>query len=316
MELNVENVNSTPMIFENKDLGMGIKVAMYKGEIYAVGSHVARTLGYAKPENALNDNVSRQSKVAVTDLKNKFLQTIPTEQMGLIALDEFEVFLSKLSLNTKSISTGRTQLITESGIYQLILRSNLPKAFEFQEWVCNEVLPSIRKHGMYLAGQNAISTEEFNELKAKVVQVIDEMNAQSEIISAQQKKLEVLQAPKYLPIALLTHLYGPGFYEDSKMSKAFLAGEIFIFLKRLGLACNSQSTYGKKLTEEGRKLFGFYVEEVDPHTKNAKLKYHPEAFDIVPELAELYDTMLANGKGRIIDSHFNVRLLRKKYLGI
>jgi hypothetical protein len=169
---------------------------------------------------------------------------------------------------------------------------------------------------MYLAGQNTISTEEFNQLKTKVVQVIDEMNSQSEIISAQQKLLAVHQAPKYLPIALLTHLYGPGFYEDSKMSKAFLAGEIFIFLKRLGLACNSQSTYGKKLTDQGRKLFGFYVEEVDPHTKNAKLKYHPEAFDILPELAELYDKMLASGKGRIIDSHFNIRLLRKKYLNL
>jgi hypothetical protein len=100
------------------------------------------------------------------------------------------------------------------------------------------------------------------------------------------------------------------------MSKAFLAGEIFIFLKRLGLACNSQSTYGKKLTDQGRKLFGFYVEEIDPHTKNAKLKYHPEAFDILPELAELYDTMLATGKGRIIDSHFNIRLLRKKYMNL
>jgi uncharacterized membrane protein len=33
-------------------------------------------------------------------------------------------------------------------------------------------------------------------------------------------------------------------------------------------------------------------------------------------LAELYDTMLATGKGRIIDSHFNIRLLRKKYLNL
>lgn len=312
----MENVNTTPMIFENKDLGMGIKVAMFGDQIYAVGSHLARTLGYANPRKALSDNVFEMCKVSVVDLKQQLTSPQAELKLPLVNPVDFDNMLTNLDLNSKSISVGQTMLINESGIYQLILRSNLPSAFPFQTWVCSEVIPSIRKHGMYLAGQNAISTEEFNQLKTKVVQVIDEMNAQSEIISAQQKMLEIHQAPKYLPIALLTHLYGPGFYEDSKMSKAFIAGEIFIFLKRLGLACNSQSTYGKKLTEQGRKLFGFYVEEVDPHTKNAKLKYHPEAFDILPELAELYDKMLANGKGRIINSHFNMRLLRKKYLNL
>ena len=40
-------------------------------------------------------------------------------------------------------------LIDEAGLYKLILRSNKEKAEEFQEWVCCEVLPSIRKTGKY-----------------------------------------------------------------------------------------------------------------------------------------------------------------------
>ena len=39
--------------------------------------------------------------------------------------------------------------INEAGLYKLILRSKLPAAEEFSDWVCEEVLPSIRKYGYY-----------------------------------------------------------------------------------------------------------------------------------------------------------------------
>lgn len=39
--------------------------------------------------------------------------------------------------------------INESGLYWLIFRSNKPKAKEFANWVCSEVLPQIRKHGYF-----------------------------------------------------------------------------------------------------------------------------------------------------------------------
>lgn len=40
--------------------------------------------------------------------------------------------------------------ITEKDVYRLIMRSNLPDAEKFQDWVCDDVLPSIRKHGAYM----------------------------------------------------------------------------------------------------------------------------------------------------------------------
>lgn len=49
-------------------------------------------------------------------------------------------------------SAGRrkeTNLVTESGMYTLVLRSNKPEAKVFRKWVTSEVLPAIRKHGMY-----------------------------------------------------------------------------------------------------------------------------------------------------------------------
>lgn len=45
-------------------------------------------------------------------------------------------------------------IISESDLYRLIMRSNLPKAIEFQDWVVEEVLPSIRKTGKYELAQN------------------------------------------------------------------------------------------------------------------------------------------------------------------
>jgi anti-repressor protein len=66
---------------------------------------------------------------------------------------------------------GRGQnpvLINESGLYFLILSSKLPTAKQFKRWVTSEVLPSIRKTGGYIAGQEALSD---SDLMAKALLV-------------------------------------------------------------------------------------------------------------------------------------------------
>lgn len=53
-------------------------------------------------------------------------------------------------------SLGRTQnatFVNESGLYEVIIRSDSPKAKPFRKWVCSEVLPSIRKHGAYMTSE-------------------------------------------------------------------------------------------------------------------------------------------------------------------
>jgi len=47
-------------------------------------------------------------------------------------------------------------IINESGLYSLILKSRKPEAKSFKKWVTSEVLPSIRKHGGYLKGQEEL----------------------------------------------------------------------------------------------------------------------------------------------------------------
>ncbi|WP_216644195.1 BRO-N domain-containing protein [Akkermansia muciniphila] len=65
------------------------------------------------------------------------------------------------SINPNSIGVaqngGRAPLIiNESGLYSLILRSRKPEAKKFKKWVTEEVLPTIRKHGIYAAVQDRI----------------------------------------------------------------------------------------------------------------------------------------------------------------
>ena len=67
--------------------------------------------------------------------------------------------------------------INESGLYSLILSSKLSSAKRFKHWVTKEVLPSIRKNGGYIAGQEKLTNEEILA-KAMLVanNVIEEKN--------------------------------------------------------------------------------------------------------------------------------------------
>lgn len=96
------------------------------GDPWFVGKDVATILGYTNPRKALIDHVDDEDK---TD--------------GVTIRD----------------SIGREQnptVINESGLYSLILGSKLPTAKRFKRWVTHEVLPSIRKHGIY-ATENTIN---------------------------------------------------------------------------------------------------------------------------------------------------------------
>ena len=78
-------------------------------------------------------------------------------------LEDDEV--TKLDLGGQN---GATNFITESGLYAVILRSDKPNAKKFRKWVTSEVLPSIRKSGGYIAGQEEMSDA---ELMAKALLV-------------------------------------------------------------------------------------------------------------------------------------------------
>ena len=74
--------------------------------------------------------------------------------------------LDTSELTVKKIEGFRgtgVSLVSESGLYKLVLRSNKPEAKPFQDWVTKTVLPAIRKDGAYIMGEEKVATGEMSE---------------------------------------------------------------------------------------------------------------------------------------------------------
>lgn len=116
-------------IFENVEFGQ-IRMVTIDGEPWFVAVDIATALGYATPRDA----VARHCK-------------------GVVKHD------TPTSSGIQSIS-----YINEGDMYRLIMRSKLPSAEKFEDWVVNEILPSIRKHGAYMTAdtlEKALSSPDF-----------------------------------------------------------------------------------------------------------------------------------------------------------
>lgn len=116
---------------------------------------------------------------------------ISNHKMTVQRLDPDEVSLTDLI-----DSMGRQQattIINESGLYNVILRSDKPEAKPFRKWVTSEVLPSIRKHGGYIAGQDQLTPE---ELMAKALQVANKTLAEREARISALTVQNAIMAPK------------------------------------------------------------------------------------------------------------------------
>ena len=123
-----------------------------------------------------------------------------------------------------------TKYITEADIYRLVMRSKLPEAEKFQDWVCEEVLPSIRKRGAYLtdaALQRVVTEPDFLIGLANVIKeerrnrmaVEARCEEQKLLIGKQQEQIEelgkrtnyvelVLQCKGLLDITQIAQDYG------------------------------------------------------------------------------------------------------------
>lgn len=139
-------------IFNNEEFG-SVRTAEINGKTYFVGKDVASALGYSNPRDA----ISRHCK-------------------GVVKHDSFKEGGQEIAL------------IPEGDIYRLVIRSQLPDAERFESWIFDEVVPSIRKHGGYITGQETMSDEELLEKAILVAQrKIAERDA---LIAEQRKKLE------------------------------------------------------------------------------------------------------------------------------
>lgn len=137
------------MIFEGNE----VEVFEWNGQVLFNPRHVAECLGIKN----VKDNISKMNEKQVIKLTN-----------SKVGNPDFR----------KLHNTGEN-FLTESGVYKLIFKSKKKEAEKFQDWVTDEVLPSIRKHGMYatddllndpdlmIEAANKIKEEKEGRLKAE-----------------------------------------------------------------------------------------------------------------------------------------------------
>lgn len=99
-------------------------------------------------------------------------------------LDEDEKLTSVLPIAGQKRTVN---LINESGLYALILRSRKPEAKSFRKWVTSEVLPSIRKHGAYLTPEK---TEELITNPDLIIELAQALKAERAKVVEMQPKVE------------------------------------------------------------------------------------------------------------------------------
>lgn len=83
-----------------------------------------------------------------------------------------------------------TTIINESGLYAVILRSDKPEAKPFRKWVTSQVLPSIRKHGGYITGQQVLPPDQLMAKALLVAQkTMDEQSAKLADLELENRRL-------------------------------------------------------------------------------------------------------------------------------
>lgn len=146
-------------VFENETFGK-LRGTTINGQPWFLGKDVAESLGYTNPQKAIRDHVPDNHKTV-----------------------------------NEAFTINGTQgiLIDEAAIYRLVFSSKLPKAEQFADWVTTEVLPSIRKTGGYIAGQEKHEISE-DELVALAMDVVHRRlkltEAKLAVAEEDKKKLE------------------------------------------------------------------------------------------------------------------------------
>ena len=174
--------------------GHDVRAIAIDGEPWFVGKDVAEALGYKNQRDAIKKQVEVEDKrpnVAIYDGRQNRKMTI----------------------------------INESGMYSLILSSTLPSAKKFKKWVTSEVLPSIRKNGGYIYGQESMSEDELLS-RALIL-------ANSRILSLESKNEQL---------------------EEEKQDVTFLS-ELFVGSKDRWLTTEIANYYGMSAVKFNKLLF-------------------------------------------------------------
>lgn len=146
-------------IFNSEEFG-DIRTVTIENEPWFVGKDVAEILGYERGTKAVVDHVDAEDR--------KMLDGEAQSYFGI------------------ELGQRGGWLINESGLYGLILSSKLPSAKRFKHWVTSEVLPSIRKHGVYAVDELLANPE----MAIKAFTALKEEREKNKVLEADNQRMK------------------------------------------------------------------------------------------------------------------------------
>jgi len=186
-------------VFKNTEFGE-LGVLVIDGKEYFPASECARILGYSNPRDAILRHCKPE---------------------GVVKHDGVSLTTNQYGISTEQMV--EKTYITEGNLYRLIIRSKLPAAERFERWIFDEVLPTIRKHGLYatekvldeILADPDYGIRLFSELKAERERrkALEMENAQhKQIIGELRPKASyydlILQNKSLVPISKIAKDYG------------------------------------------------------------------------------------------------------------
>ncbi|WP_413539087.1 BRO family protein [Enterococcus malodoratus] len=183
---------NTPQIFNFEE--NEVRTVLVDDEPYFVGKDVADVLGYSNTAKAIRDHV---------DIEDRRSERIVHPSGG--AQDSV--------------------VINESGLYSLILKSKLPSARKFKRWVTSEVLPQIRKHGMYATDELLNNPDLLIEVATKLKEERTLRLVAEQKVAEMQPKVNyhdiILANKSVTPISFIAKNYGMSARQMNKMLHDF-----------------------------------------------------------------------------------------------
>ena len=217
-------------IFKNAEFG-SVRTLSINGEPYFVGKDVAEILGYTNPSKALADHVDEEDK-----------------------------------LNNESLSSLGQRggwIINESGLYSLILSSKLPTAKKFKRWITSDVLPAIRKHGVYAVDE--------------VLNDPDMLIAALTELKAEREKTKVLTETVAVQNQQIVEMKPKASYYDLVLNCKDLVA-ISVIAKDYGWSANRMNLYLHKKGvqyKQGNKIWLLYQKYAEMGYTNTKTHSYP-----------------------------------------
>ena len=160
------------MIFEGKD----VEVFEHDGIVLFNPRHVGECLGIS--DSAIRMNLREMNEKKKIKLKNSDVN----------------------STDIRKLNNAGEVFVTESGVYDLIFKSRKAEAIAFKDWVTDEVLPTIRKSGGYVADPKLIVDTYFSNLGDEKKVIVEGLF--TSIHNQQQQILEMQPKVKYLDTIL------------------------------------------------------------------------------------------------------------------